>query len=301
MLMPLDRLSPFYPGLMGVDGSDVPRGIRSAAQGVVYFVDASHPDASDAHDGTDPEHPLATIQEGIDKNNATIDWAVVPPYKGQNWIVIAPGVYDENLTPAYYCKMIGRGVARGDDCAAHVSPTAGSAMAGTGIALHLINMRFSANTAVPVLDFETFNSCVVEDCMITDHNAGLATIGLDMTSAGGSAILRSRFNYNTNPLTIGIRSTGAFYDCKVIGCEIHAVTTGIDLSAAGLCANALIAHNYIARPVTGINDGVGDTLVVDNWITASTAAITHAAAGTMCIANHVINNVAGAVELAATD
>jgi len=52
---------------------------------------------------------------------------------------------------------------------------------------------------------------------------------------------------------------------------------------------------------TGIDDSVvGDSLCVDNWITA-TDAINHVDAANMCIANHVINAGAGAVEFAGTD
>jgi len=302
--LPLTRLKPFYPGVAGIRGSDAPLGVREAPQGLVYYVDGSHGAATDDNVGTDPETPLATIQAAIDLNNATIDWAATPPYKGQNWIVIAPGTYAENLTPPYYCKMIGLGQAPANmtDMCVNVEPAAGSAMAGTGLGVYFYNIRFTALTAVPVMDFGVMNSCIFDACAIVDGNPGLATVGIDTTDAGGSQILNCRFVGNTNPMTIGIRSTGDFFGCVIAGCHINAVTTGIDLSGAALVGNTLIAHNYIARPVTGIDDSVvGGTYVVDNWITASTAAISHAAAGTMCVANHVINNAAGAVELAATD
>jgi hypothetical protein len=63
---PLTRLQPWFPGQMGVPGSDVSLGLRTVPQCKVIYVDHNHPDASDAHDGTDPDHPKLTIQGGVD-------------------------------------------------------------------------------------------------------------------------------------------------------------------------------------------------------------------------------------------
>jgi len=303
---PIIKLRPFYGGQMGVPGSEPPEGIRSASQSLVYYVDAAHPDASDTNDGTDPEAPLATIQRAITLNNATINWASTPPYKGMNWIVIMPGAYAENLTPPYYCRVVGRGLATGNttDICVDVHPTAGSALAGTGLACHWYNIRFTTDTAVPVIDFDTMNSCIFENCAITDGNPGLATVGIDTTGANSSWIVGCVFKGNSNPLTIGIRSTGNFYSCRVIDCEICAVTTGIDLSGAALCGNSIAHRNRIwgggaVLLGTGIDDSVvGDLLCTGNWITA-TDAINHADA-TMTIDNHVQNAGVGAIETAGT-
>lgn len=304
LFYPQLKLPPWFGGQMGVPGSDTPEGFRMHPQALVYYVDASHSDASDDNDGTDPNKPKATIQDAIDDSNALIDWAVTPPYYGQNWIVISPGTYAENLTPPYYAKMIGLGQAVGGDVDVIVEPAAGSPLAGTGLGLHLFNIRFIANTAVPVLDFGVMNSCIIENCMITDGNPGLATVGIDTTDAGGSHIVGCNFVYNTNPITRAIRSTGDFFDCSVVGCNIKAVTTGIDLSGAALCGGSLAAHNYISGGGsvllgTGIDDSVvGDLLCVNNWITA-TDAISHADAA-MTIDNHIMDAGVGAIETVGT-
>ena len=304
--LPQLKLPPWFGGQMGVPGSDTPLGLRQAPQGLVYYVDPSHPDALDNNDGTDPNAPKATIQSAITASNALINWAATPPYDGQNWIIVAPGVYAENLTPAYYCKIVGLGNCNGGDVCVNVQPATGSCMAGTGLGLHLYNIRFTGGgDATPVLDFGTFNSCIIERCMVTDGNAGLATVLLDMTGAGGSKIIGCNFGYTASAAPIGIRSTGNFFDCQIIGCKIAAATTGIDLSAGGLLGNTLIAHNYIwsgedGTIATGIDDSTtGHTLVVDNWITA-VDAINHANAANT-IANHVQNAGVGAVETAGTD
>ena len=300
--LPQIKLPQWFGGQMGVPGSDTPLGLRTLPQGIVYYVDGSHPNALDANDGTDPNAPKATIQSAITDNNATIDWAATPPYEGVNVIVVSPGTYAENLTPPYYCLVVGAGIATGNmtDFCVNVEPATGSALAGTGLAAHFKNIRFTANTAVPVVDFDVCNSVIFENCMITDGNPGLATVGIDMTDAGGSWFIGCKFTGNTNPLTIGLRSTGDFFSCRVVGCQIQAVTTGIHLSdGAGLTGNALIAHNYIYKPVNGIITATGGPLVVGNWITASVDAISHTDAD-MTIDNHVSVGGAGAIELAGT-
>jgi len=273
--------------------------------GLNYYVNGNHPNASDNNDGTDPEAPFATIQAAITASNALIDWTLTPPYDDFNTIWVAPGVYAENLTPVYYARIIGTGLATGGDVCVNVEPAAGSPLAGTGLAMYLYNIRFSCNTAVPVLDFGVMNSCIVDSCMIVDGNPGLATVGIDTTGAGGSKIVNCNFAYTNNPLTIGIRSTGDFFDCLIQDCMIKAGTTGIDLSGAGLCGGSVAFRNMIwgggaVLLGTGIDDSVvGDLLCVNNYITA-TDAISHADAA-MPIANHVIDAGVGAVELAGTD
>jgi len=300
---PIYKLPPWFGGQMGVEGSIPPEGFRTEPQGVVYYVAPSHPDATDVSDGTDPRRPLATIQQAITLNNATINWANTPPYKGMNTIVIAPGQYDENLTPPYYCRIIGLGLATGNttDICVDVHPAAGSALAGTGLACYWQNIRFETDTAVPIVDFGVMNSVVFDGCMFTDGNPGLATVGLDITDANSSWVKDCKFTGSSNAVTIGIRSTGDFFSCRITGCQIEAVTTGIHLSdGAGLCGNALIAHNYIHKPVNGIICATAAPFVVDNWITASVDAISHPDPD-MTIANHVAVGGAGAVELAGTD
>ena len=299
---PLVRVPPVYPGQFGIAGSDNSLGLRIESQGFVWYVDGSHPIASDSSDGTNPNEPLATIQAAITKNNATIDWAATPPYFGMNTIIVAPGEYPENLTVPFYCRVIGGGMATGNstDICVDVHPVAGSAMAGTGLALYVFNVRFTTDTAHPILDFGVMNSCVFEQCMITDGNPGLATVGIDTTDANSSWILNCKFTGNSNPVDIAIRSTGDFYSCLVEGCQISAITTGIHLSdGAGLCGEALIKNNVIGYPVNGIICANGGARLVENWISASVDAIAHPDAN-LTTSNHVTVAGAGAIELAGT-
>jgi len=110
MTLPLIRLNPFYPGQPGVHGSDVPRGIRSDSAGLVLFVNPDAGDNADAHDGTDPEKPLTTIQGAIDKlvaHQTALAWDM------RGSVIVCSGLaYDEAVTiPVTLsdCTLVGSG------------------------------------------------------------------------------------------------------------------------------------------------------------------------------------------------
>lgn len=101
------KLPPWFKQQWGVPGSDTPDGIRIHPQARDIYVDNSHPDASDAHDGTDPDHPKLTIAGGI----AAMATAVggVP---GDKLHIAAGDDYDEAITfdratHPDYCEIIG--------------------------------------------------------------------------------------------------------------------------------------------------------------------------------------------------
>ena len=107
MRLPLIRLQPWFPGQMGVEGSDVPRGLRFTARGIVLYVDDNHPNASDAHDGTDPEYPKATIQAAV--NSAHLVEGSVIVVDGE--ATIAESVVIAATRP-HNCSIVGAGVSQ---------------------------------------------------------------------------------------------------------------------------------------------------------------------------------------------
>lgn len=305
--VPMMKLPPWFGGQMGVAGSETEEGLRMASRSLVYYVDKTNPLASDASDGTDPRHPLATIAQAITLSNATIDWADdyggTKPY---NWIFIGPGVYAEALTSLpHYCHVVGEGVL-GTDGSTEIHPAAGAAIAGTQINGRWSNIWFECETAVPVVDFNICNNVILENCAIVRGIAGLATVGVQTTNASHMQIISCIFTSGVAALPIGIQHLGGAnifaHACRHIGNFISAGTTGIDIAANCTASGALIMQNVISgRPVTGILDANGGTTCVDNWITASVDAISHVNLATNCIANHVIDAAVGAVEAAGTD
>ena len=111
MTLPLIRLQPWYPGQLGVYGSDVPRGLRWEPTGIVMYVDNVSADANDAHDGTNPEAPMLTIQAAVTKLIAH-QTAQGVSLSG-SVIVVAGTGYTENVvipnTAPKYCTLMGGG------------------------------------------------------------------------------------------------------------------------------------------------------------------------------------------------
>ena len=96
MNLPQVRQAPWYPGQMGVPGSDVPRGLRSQSNGVVFYVSADHPNATATADGTDPENPLSTIAAAMAR--LVTFHALAGVQAEGSVIVVSPGTYTDNIT-----------------------------------------------------------------------------------------------------------------------------------------------------------------------------------------------------------
>lgn len=64
---PLVRAKAIHPGQFGVPGTDSRRGLRTDANGAVFYVDPNAPGVSDLRDGTDPEAPLQTVATALTK------------------------------------------------------------------------------------------------------------------------------------------------------------------------------------------------------------------------------------------
>lgn len=68
--LPLNRLNPWYPGQMGVEGGWTETGLRQHCTGAIFYVDPNFPGASDQRDGTDPTDPLLTVAAALTKCQA---------------------------------------------------------------------------------------------------------------------------------------------------------------------------------------------------------------------------------------
>lgn len=78
--IPLTRLNPWYPGQMGVPGTDNETGLRLHSTGAIFYVDPNHVDNNDQRDGTDPSAPLTSIGAALTK---------CQPYRGDVIAVMA--------------------------------------------------------------------------------------------------------------------------------------------------------------------------------------------------------------------
>jgi len=101
-MLPIIREPAFYPGQLGVAGSDVESGLRWRGAGIVLYVNNVHPGRSDSNDGTNPNAPLITIGQAF-TNLAALQtrYLAVGSLAGVNsYIIVEPGTYTESLTIA---------------------------------------------------------------------------------------------------------------------------------------------------------------------------------------------------------
>ena len=66
----LTRMVPWYPGQLGIAGSDAPLGMRLLPESVIYYLAPDSPTANDDNDGTDPMYPLLTLPEAFSRCTA---------------------------------------------------------------------------------------------------------------------------------------------------------------------------------------------------------------------------------------
>lgn len=76
---PLVRLPQWFPGQMGVPGTDSEEGLRQSTEGAIFYVDPNYPGASDQRDGTNPRDPLRTVAAALTK---------CEPYRGDTIAVM---------------------------------------------------------------------------------------------------------------------------------------------------------------------------------------------------------------------
>jgi hypothetical protein len=183
---------------LGVDGSDVQRGLRWEPTGIVLFVDENHPNAHSTGDGTNPEEPLDSIQTAIN-NIIAFATAFSCTLEGSVIVVASEATIAETVTiPATaptHCTILGAG------SSAH-QPTWTAATA--------------AGTALTVLQ----TGWTIEGFTFETGTAGTAIVlnGTGSTGAYKTTIRNCRFDGLWGGL-YGINFTGAPHRVRIENCE----------------------------------------------------------------------------------
>ena len=199
-MYPMVKAPPWFGGQMGVPGSDTPLGFRLLPQGVVFYVDPTHPDSLDANDGTDPMGPKKTI-------NSALTAAV----SGRgDVIVIMPETYAEDLVVTKnYITLIGAlssGYGRPD-----IVGDAAEAIAIHAQGFRAERCRFAAATGFSAVHQQgngfLFNDCVFDGDGAYDFHL-LPDLNDDSYTASEGKILNSLFRYGTHGLAFANPGTG---------------------------------------------------------------------------------------------
>jgi len=230
--IPLVRFSSLFPGQMGVDGSDVSLGMRWGTTAITMWVDPDHPDTGDAHDGTDPVHPMETIQAAVTK--LTAHQTAQATSMAGSVIVLGGMAYTETVTiPAAapdYCTLVGAGPGM------HRPTWASGAAAencltvqSEGWTIQNIEFNCPASAAGVRVEEHTVNGTnayktVIRDCMFDGLWAGL--YGIDFYGAPHRVSILNNWFMEMNQgddsafcimITDSAVGPGNPYQCSIIG------------------------------------------------------------------------------------
>jgi len=228
----------------------------------VFYVDPDF--GKDGNSGLTPDYPFKTVLKARTVQAAKINWTL-SPWAINDAIILFPGIYDEiNLTGGLYgVHVIGLG--NGDDINGESGAVIKPATGVVWDANSWINMTFSniallaAATAVPVMQLDTFNRGIIQDCVFQGipGSSDITTIGfeivVDMT---GSIWRRNLVNQCLTGISLGITApkqiTGnRFEDFDIMGAE----TAGIQLDADCVAFGTVFKRFTIGpTPALGVDD-----------------------------------------------
>ena len=205
MALPLVRQQPWYPGQMGVDGSDVSRGLRWEPTGIVLYVDENHPNTSGATDGTDPENPLNSVQTAITRLTSFVT-STSTSLEGSVIVVANEATIAETViiptTAPQHCTLLG--AAQGADAPTWTAATA------TGIALTIQQRGWT-------IEGFRFVAGAGGQCIRLDRTA---------TLAAHRTIIRNNYFDGAYTGLYGINFNGAPASVQIYNNEFHEFTRG---------------------------------------------------------------------------
>lgn len=229
--LPLTRANPWYPGQMGVPGTDTETGLRTHPTGTIFYVDPNYPGASDARDGTNPTDPMLTVQGAVNK---------CQDYRGDVIIVNSNSAWQYASALVDYKTPIREEI---------VLNKSGVRLIGVA-PFSSVGVVWEPVTAAGAGTCITVTGC---DCLIE----GFAFQG---GAVGGRAIyaewdgiaqfadnLTVRHCFFDNDIDIGIQLEYVWYgevsDCYFVGCDAY----GIYVDAAGSGVLGMVIRDNIFR------------------------------------------------------
>ena len=196
-------------------GGFIPLSIGKCSNGEnvhYYWVDGTN--GSDNNTGLSPNRAKATIAAAVTLANANISWT--GRWSSLDVIVVAPGVYAENLTSLPYGGSI---VGLGDSFDLNgingvtIKPASGSPFDATSVInCRVHNLCFESPDTSPCFDVENFNRNWFTHCVFTGETGGTTTHAFrvkDETNADGNGDMT------------GSRLTDCIFQVAEIGFEVE--------------------------------------------------------------------------------
>lgn len=197
--IPVTRLTPWYPGQLGIPGSDNSLGIRVASGGIVLYVDDSHANANDSNDGTNPDGPKATIQSAI-SSTFLVENSVIVVGGGAT---LTESAIIANSSPEQ-CTIIGVG-----------NEQWGPSWTSAAAAENALTIRQSGWTIANI----RFHPHTAAAGILLEHDGGVTT------NSDRTRIINCDFDAMWSGL-YGIHSTGSPDQVFVEGCRFHEFDSG---------------------------------------------------------------------------
>jgi len=240
-------------------GAGLIEGLPQYLTGIQYFVSKNR--GNDNNVGTSPDKPVLTVQAAITLNNATIDWGATP--KRYNVIWVEPGVYAENLTPAYYCHIVGLGI-RGTDTMSEIHVATGSVITGTFLGLGLHNLWLEGEEAsVPLLDIGICNNSLIRACIFALGANVAGVVAIDTENCTHLTVEDSDFESGQlQPLDAAIYNRGGAdkfaHNVRYRRNNMFVKSNGIYIAQDCVATQAIAEENFINVLTTGKGiDGFG--------------------------------------------
>ena len=223
--LPQVRAAPWYPGQMGVPGSDVQRGFRWSPTAIVLYVDENHPNATAVADGTDPENPLNSIQQAVNRL-ISFQTAMAPVSLVGSVIVVGAGA---TITESVI-----------------IPPTAplGCTILGMGANVH--SPTWTAATAAGTALTVRREYWTIEGFEFRTGTAGTA-IGLELTAGGYNALgttIRNCFFWGQWNGLYGINFVGAPHRVTIEHCEFMEYRRANGTAYAIVVSDAALVNPY---------------------------------------------------------
>ena len=255
--LPQVRAAPWYPGQMGVWGSDVTGGLRWDSAGIVLYVNNIHPECHDDNDGTNPAAPLETIQQAVDN---LVAWETRYTADGSlsavgSVIVVAPGTYSEDVAVVRgaapdYCTILGGG---NDKYSVIWGPDDEDCLTISAYGWRIAGFHFQPGDSGAGVRLTRpagpgAEGTVIQNCFF-NGGWGTGLYGVELSGAPANvSVLDCRFaefDAASPCITVTSTLTASPYQTHILGCTFQESVEYITSVAGGWNAS-IIAHNVFA-------------------------------------------------------
>lgn len=205
---------------------------------------------------------FTTVEAAITAARARIDWAGTP-WANNDYIVICPGVYAENLTAlAHGCTMVGLGDAFDADgqMGVTIKPASGSPVdVGGFVNAKVKNIRFESADTSRVFDSTVLNNVMFEHCVFAGApEATTSTAGLYISDSVMLTVRDCRFMYVDCGIDVVYADANDSFTRALIDSNYmtYMSEAGIRVSANIVSPGSLITRNIICQGSASLAIGI---------------------------------------------